>query len=389
MTDKSRLANLRSALIQYNQGQVTGVIPVMLAEYRKRWRPYIEQHDEFNKLFQKMENSNANYPHGYMTNYYFRNFEHPTTPFYDGRWSFDEQSYHLLTEQEMMDLEQRFKVDGIATEVKQDVQEIRDYVSGVLAKNASIRHLKGMEEFYSELVTIRDDPWYYSVDLTNAMRPKVEFITVEAHVGLGLKTPFHRELYIKLQPAYETFNILETKLKRLKTVLDSVSSDLAFSEFRGGTTEELIPTHPPKAFIAHEGKTEALAKLKNFLDALGVEYLMAEGEPSDGRSVEGQVKWTSQLADFTIILATKGKAINKVTGKAYMGMNVADELGRAREVFNNRIILLLQIGVEPHTDISEIVHERFAPQSMDKAFIKVARELTGWGLIRALVEERK
>jgi len=144
-----------------------------------------------------------------------------------------------------------------------------------------------------------------------------------------------------------------------------------------------------KAFIAHEGETKALAKLKKFLDALGVKYLTAETEPSDGRSVEGQVKWTYQPADFTIILATKGKAINKVTGKAYMGINVADELGRAREVFNNRIILLLQTGVEPHTNICEIVHERFTPQSMDNAFIKIARELTGWGLIRALGEERK
>ncbi len=70
-----------------------------------------------------------------------------------------------------------------------------------------------------------------------------------------------------------------------------------------------------------------------------------------------------------------------------MGMNVADELGRARKVFKNRIILLLQNGVKPHANIQELVHERFAPQSMDKAFTKIARELTGWGLIRASREE--
>lgn len=144
-----------------------------------------------------------------------------------------------------------------------------------------------------------------------------------------------------------------------------------------------IDTEPPKAFIAHKGETGALQKLKDFLDAIGVQYLIAEVKPSDGRSVEGQVTWTYGQADFAIILATKGGVIDKKTRVPYMGMNVADELGRARVVFKNRIILLLEQGVEPHTNISEIVHERFVPQSMDKAFIKIAKELRNWGFLRA------
>jgi len=239
MTDKSRLTGLRSALVEYNQGQVMRVIPAMLQEYTKRWHLYTEQRDEFYKLFRKMANSNANYPFGYMTNYYFRNFEHPTTPFYDGWDSFDEQNYHLLTEQEMMGLERKFKMDEITAEVQKSVQEIRDNVNGVVAKNAPIRRIKGMEEFYSELVAIRDEPWYYSKDLASAMHPKQAINREDAHSGMGLKMPFHCELYVKLQPAYVTFDILETKLKRLKAVLDSISSDLAFSELREGTTEGL------------------------------------------------------------------------------------------------------------------------------------------------------
>lgn len=164
------------------------------------------------------------------------------------------------------------------------------------------------------------------------------------------------------------------------------------SDIKGGYRDEqgnvirkpsVIDTGSAKAFIAHEGETKALGKVKDFLDALGVKYSIAEIEPSNGRSVEGQVTWTYELADFAIILATKGKAINKTTGEAYMGMNVADELGRARVVFKNTIILLLEKGVEPHTNISEIVHERFTSGSMDKALIKIAKELRGWGLLRA------
>ena len=139
----------------------------------------------------------------------------------------------------------------------------------------------------------------------------------------------------------------------------------------------------PKAFIAHEGETEQLNELRDFLDALGIKYFIAEAEASDGRSVEGQVDWTQAEADFAICLATKGKAVDKKTGKHYMALNVADELGRAREVFGNKIILLVQKGVEVHTNIREIVYASFTTQSMDAAFTKVVKELRNWGFIQA------
>ncbi|MFC1860211.1 TIR domain-containing protein [Chloroflexota bacterium] len=147
---------------------------------------------------------------------------------------------------------------------------------------------------------------------------------------------------------------------------------------------------PPKAFIAHEGETKALDKLKAFLDALGVIYLIAEIEPSNGRLVEEQVDWSQGQADFAIILATKGKVVSKKTGKPQIGTNVADELGRARQVFKNRIILLRQTELEIHTNVSGIIREHFSPQSIDRAFIKIAKELRNWGFLTAgKVEESK
>lgn len=146
---------------------------------------------------------------------------------------------------------------------------------------------------------------------------------------------------------------------------------------------------PPKAFIAHEGETRALSILKEFLEALGVHCFIAESKASDGRSVERQVDWAESKADFAICLATKGKAVNKKTGKHYMGLNVADELGRARQIYGNRIILLVQKGVEVHTNPREIVHETFTTTNMERAFIKIARELTNWGFIVARTAKEK
>jgi predicted nucleotide-binding protein len=140
---------------------------------------------------------------------------------------------------------------------------------------------------------------------------------------------------------------------------------------------------PITAFIAHEGETRALTILKDFLEALGIQYFIAESRASNGRSIEGQVNWTQSKADFAICLATKGKAVNKKTDKHYMAPNISDELGRARQVFGNKIILLVQKGVEVHTNIREIVYETFTTTNMEKAFIKIVRELTNWGFIKA------
>ena len=149
------------------------------------------------------------------------------------------------------------------------------------------------------------------------------------------------------------------------------------------TPQTKMTTEAPKAFIAHEGETRALDILKEYLEALGIRYFIAESKASDGRSVERQVDWTQSKADFAICLATKGKAVNKKTGKHYMAPNIIDELGRARQVFGNKIILLVQKGVEVHTNIREIVYETFTTTNMEKALIKVAKELTNWGFITA------
>jgi len=138
----------------------------------------------------------------------------------------------------------------------------------------------------------------------------------------------------------------------------------------------------PKAFIAHEGETRALTILREFLEALGIQYFIAESKASAGRSIEKQVDWTQSEADFAVCLATKGKAINKKTGKHYMAPNIIDELGRARQVFGNKIILLVQKGVEVHTNVGEIVRETFTTTNMERAFIKITKELRNWGFIK-------
>jgi len=137
----------------------------------------------------------------------------------------------------------------------------------------------------------------------------------------------------------------------------------------------------PKAFIAHGGKSASLNKLCSFLEALGVEPLVVEVEPSEGRLTEEQVDKYMKKADCAIILATYGHIEDVKTRKKHPRLNVVDELGRYRKVFPDRTILLLEKGVNLPSNVSGIVYQHFTKQNMEKAFIKVAAELRAFGLI--------
>ena len=142
-------------------------------------------------------------------------------------------------------------------------------------------------------------------------------------------------------------------------------------------------TELPKVFIAHGGESPALDKLTNFLIALGIEPLVVEEQPSEGRSISENVDYYARQSDFAIILATKGDIDGKTGGFIPRG-NVSMEIGKLQELLKDRIVYLLQAETKFPSDISEKVRERFTPQSMDKAFIKVARELKKCGIIKAV-----
>jgi hypothetical protein len=138
----------------------------------------------------------------------------------------------------------------------------------------------------------------------------------------------------------------------------------------------------PKVFIAHGGKTKALDKVQSFLDVLGIDPLIAEEEPSEDRSVNEQVEWCLNNSDCGIILGTADDKDLK-DGKLYPRRNVHIEIGRVQERFPDKVIYLLEEGAAFPSNISEKVYERFTQENMEKAFLKIAKELRAFGIIRA------
>jgi len=140
----------------------------------------------------------------------------------------------------------------------------------------------------------------------------------------------------------------------------------------------------PKAFIAHGGESARLRKVCEFLAALGVEPVVVERSASEGRSTEENVEKRMEDSDCAINFAEYGSIQDVKTGVKHPRLNVIDELGRARQKHPNRTILLLEKGVVLPSNESGIIYEHFTKRNMEKAFIKVARELKAFGIIKAV-----
>jgi len=171
--------------------------------------------------------------------------------------------------------------------------------------------------------------------------------------------------------------VLGTAITAINTTIGRLQSPVPLESVTSATT-----LAPPKAFIAHGGESAARDKLENFLAALGVTPIIVEEQPSEGRSKDKNVEYYLKQCDCAIILATKGD-IDGRTGEFIPRGNILNELGRCQEIFPNRTIYLLEEGAKFPTNIDEKVWERFSEECVDKALIKVAKELRAFGLMKA------
>lgn len=175
----------------------------------------------------------------------------------------------------------------------------------------------------------------------------------------------------------------ESKLLEVEAVLKSIVWELEAFGLPDAHVEAGIRQERTKVFIAHGGQTARLKKLCDFLRALRVDPVVAEWSASEGCWTEEDVDKRMGDADCDIVLAEYGGIVDVKTGAKHPRLNVVDELARSREKRPSRTILLLEKGVDLPSNVKGIVYEHFTKQNMEKAFIKVAKELVAFGIIKA------
>jgi hypothetical protein len=174
------------------------------------------------------------------------------------------------------------------------------------------------------------------------------------------------------------------KLKDYETALKSIIQKYEILGF--DIKPSPLPEIPPKAFIAHGGRSGVLDKLREFIESLGIKPVIVELSPSRGMTVDAKVNTYIKDADCGIVLARKGGIVDTTgkTPKQHPRLNVIDELERLRAAFPEKTILLVERGVDLPSNVSGLTYEPFVGQSMDRAFTAIARELTAFGILKAV-----
>lgn len=193
---------------------------------------------------------------------------------------------------------------------------------------------------------------------------------------------------LSYSPNSRTVASLNVVIQALKIALGRVESDIKMGKkhIRIGELPDksgATKSEAPKAFIVHGGETDARKKLERFLLGLGVQPLIIEEEPKEGRSVDQQVEHYSKMADCAILLGTADDKELK-DGKLYPRRNDFIEIGRFLEKFPMRIIYLQEEGASFPSIIAEKLRTPFTQDNMDEAFTVIARELKAFGLLRAV-----
>ena len=189
----------------------------------------------------------------------------------------------------------------------------------------------------------------------------------EAFLEMFGPTRFHSSAFVL---------VMDTAIATVNMAVGRLESPDLCEGFVCGTTWS-----PPKAFIAHGGESNALAKLEEFLDALGVESLIVEKKPSEGRSINQNVERYLEQADCAIVLATKGD-IDGQTGEFLPRGSILIEIGRFQERFSEKTVYLLEEDTRFPSNVNEKIWERFTQDNMERAFLKIVKELRAFGIIK-------
>lgn len=173
-----------------------------------------------------------------------------------------------------------------------------------------------------------------------------------------------------------TENIMWQKIDK-QEIFDII--DEAIGKIQMGSTNKSDDVIKKNIFISHGPETEALKKVEDYIRDLGLNPIIAEKKPTEGRDIDPDVIEKMHKCDAVIILGTGDDAIDTNT-KQPRG-NVISEI-RLAEQKNKNIVYLLEKNAKFPSLHSSKAWETFEQCNMEKAFAKIAREFIAFKIIK-------
>lgn len=137
-------------------------------------------------------------------------------------------------------------------------------------------------------------------------------------------------------------------------------------------------------FIAHGKNKKPLDQLKKILDQFKVPYKVAVDEPNLGRPISNKVKEIMESCNCAILVFTCDEEFLDKEGNPIWrpSENVVYELGASSYLYDDRVVILKEEGVQFPSNFSDIGYITFNKDQLESKSLDVVKELIGFDIIK-------
>jgi len=135
-------------------------------------------------------------------------------------------------------------------------------------------------------------------------------------------------------------------------------------------------------FIAHGKDPAAVEQLKKILEKFKIPYVIATEEPHAGRVIPDKVRQLMKQCGAGIFLFTSKDENKGENGTVSPNPNMVFELGMADALYDGKIILCKEKGVEFPSNFSSIGHITFESGNLEAKTLDLFQEMVALNLLR-------
>jgi predicted nucleotide-binding protein len=149
-----------------------------------------------------------------------------------------------------------------------------------------------------------------------------------------------------------------------------------------------VQPKPKQLFVAHGKNLKALEDLKKILNEFKIPYIVAIDEAHSGRPISAKVAGLMNQCSAGIFIFTKDEqffsknADGEYTEVWRPSENVVYELGAASKLWDRKIIIIREEGVNFPTDFKDIGYIEFEPGQLSSKAMEIFKELIALELIK-------
>lgn len=144
---------------------------------------------------------------------------------------------------------------------------------------------------------------------------------------------------------------------------------------------------PNAIFVGHGRNKKPRDQLVKILTEYGIPHKVAEDEPNRGRPIPTKVKETMEECGAAILIFSADEELFDKNGQSLWrpSENVVHELGAASVMYDNRIVVFREEGVDLATNYESIGYITFEKDDIPARANDLFRELIAFGILKVSV----